>query len=108
MRDLVKNINMEVLAGPISLYSNMVGNRGLTSTVILNTSHAALHTWDEASPAVAMLDVYSCGKLDIDVIFEMLNQFNPETIEYKFLDRENSLEVVDFGMRTVNATSAKE
>ena len=87
MRELVRDIGMQVLAGPISIYSDMAGNRGLTSAVILNTSHACLHTWDEAHPARLELDVYSCSNLDIQVVFQKIQQFKPVEFVSRLLDR---------------------
>jgi S-adenosylmethionine/arginine decarboxylase-like enzyme len=44
-----------------------------------------------------MLDVYTCGALDINVIFDLLVDFNPEKIEYMYLDREHGLNILDKG-----------
>ena len=60
LTSLVSKIDMKILKGPIVAYSDMVGNRGLTGIVIIETSHIAFHSWDEAIPAVIQLDVYSC------------------------------------------------
>ena len=41
------------------------------------------------------LDVYTCGDLQTDVIFEEIKQFEPVKVEYKFLDREHHLTEID-------------
>jgi S-adenosylmethionine/arginine decarboxylase-like enzyme len=73
----------------------MEGNRGLTGVVIIETSHIALHSWDEANPAMIQLDVYTCGPLDTALIFDELKIFDPVKVEYKYLDREHNLKEVD-------------
>jgi len=62
MRQLVQDIRMKVLMGPFSVYSDMPGNQGLTSVTIIETSHIAVHVWDEVSPALMQMDVYSCAE----------------------------------------------
>ena len=71
-RKLIKAIGMKILGQPISHYVDVKGNRGLTCVAILNTSHIAIHTWDETAPALLQLDVYSCGHLDKSIVFEHL------------------------------------
>ena len=91
LRDLVDRIGMKVCAGPISEYVDMPGNRGLTAVVIIETSHIAIHCWDEVSPNLVQFDVYSCGELDPHLILRELEQFGVHKVEYKFLDREHGL-----------------
>ena len=77
--------------GPYAKYCNMEGNRGITCVTIIETSHVAIHVWDEQSPSLVQLDVYTCGNLDKKIVFDSLEQFDPVKIEYKYLDRENNL-----------------
>lgn len=89
--ELVSDIDMKILMGPYAKYLDVAGNRGLTCVTIIETSHIAMHVWDETSPALMQLDVYTCGSLDINKVFEKIKIFDPSKIEYKFLDRENGL-----------------
>lgn len=98
MSDMVSAIGMQELAPPRAIYSDMVGNRGLTCDVLLNTSNAVIHTWDEVDPALFMLDVFTCGSLDIQIIFDLLQCFEPTKIEYKYLDRSKELILLDKGV----------
>lgn len=91
LKELVDKIGMKVCAGPISSYVDMPGNRGLTAVVIIETSHIAIHCWDEKEPNLIQFDVYSCGDLDPHLILNELQQFDPVKVEYKFLDREHEL-----------------
>lgn len=97
MSNMVATIGMVELAPPRAIYSDMEGNRGLTCDVILNTSNAVVHTWDEVDPGIFMLDVYTCGALDPNVIFDLLVDFDPVKIEYMYLDREHGLHILDKG-----------
>ena len=83
LRELIEGINMKILFGPEARYVDIVGNRGLTCFAIIETSHVVMHTWDECDPAMIQLDVYSCGELNTDVVFDLLKQFDPIKIDYK-------------------------
>ena len=97
MKHLVDKIGMKVLMGPYAVYSYMEGNKGLTAVTIIETSHIALHVWDEATPALMQLDVYTCSALDINDVFAAIEQFEPTKIEYKYIDREHELTLLDRG-----------
>ena len=86
-RNLVEAIGMRILMGPYATYSDMVGNRGLTVATVIETSHIVLHVWDEESPGIMQLDVYSCAEFDKNTIFKAIEEFEPTHIDYKFLDR---------------------
>jgi S-adenosylmethionine/arginine decarboxylase-like enzyme len=91
MNRLIEKIGMKVMMGPFAKYLDVVGNRGLTAVAIIETSHIALHVWDEDKPALLQLDVYTCGPLDPYDVVEALREFHPVKIEMKYLDRENKL-----------------
>ena len=92
IRSLIKKIDMKLLAGPYTTYVNEKGNKGMTSVAIIETSHIALHIWDETSPGLMQLDVYSCANFSPQDVFEKVNEiFQTVKMEYKFLDREKEL-----------------
>lgn len=91
---LVEKIGMKICQGPVVSYIDVPGNRGLTGVVIIETSHIAMHVWDESNPGLIQLDVYTCGPFDPQVIFEEIMIFHPTKLEYKYLDRENGLQEV--------------
>ena len=97
MRRLVEQIDMKILMGPYSVYSDMVGNQGLTAVTIIETSHIAMHVWDEVDPGLMQLDVYTCSTLNIEDVFKALEQFEPVKVEYKYIDREYGLTLLDKG-----------
>lgn len=88
---LVESIGMKILMGPYAKYLDVSGNRGLTVVTIIETSHIAMHVWDETNPALLQLDVYTCGSLNPSLILESLKEFEPLKVEYKYLDREHEL-----------------
>ncbi|MCH2403040.1 MAG: S-adenosylmethionine decarboxylase [Candidatus Nitrosopelagicus sp.] len=92
IRDLIKKIDMKLLAGPYTTYVNEKDNKGMTSVAIIETSHIALHIWDEVSPGLMQLDVYSCADFNPPDVFDKVNElFQTIKMEYKFLDREKEL-----------------
>lgn len=97
MKSLVDKISMKILMGPYSIYSDMEGNRGLTAVTIIETSHIAMHVWDEVHPALMQLDVYTCSTLNPNDVFDALQCFDPTKVEYKYIDREHNLTVLDKG-----------
>lgn len=98
MKKLVDTIGMKILMGPYAIYSDMVGNRGLTAVTIIETSHIAMHVWDEDNPAIMQLDVYTCSTLNIEDVFEALDEFVPTHVQYKYIDRENELTLLSTGI----------
>jgi len=107
IKELVRRLDMKIMSGPYVEYCDMVGNKGITGICIIETSHIAMHVWDETSPAIIQLDVYSCGALDPKIVFDMLEPFDPVKIEYKFFDREHGLELVDTGIKIQNESQSK-
>ena len=61
MEDFIKFINMKVMLGPHVAYCDKPGNRGITAIAVIETSHIAMHVWDEPTPALMQLDIYSCS-----------------------------------------------
>ncbi len=88
LKKLVDDLGMKIMMGPIVGYSPVVGNRGLTAAVVIETSHIVVHAWDEESPAMLQLDVYTCSDLDPEIIWAAIAEFEPTHVDYKFLDRE--------------------
>jgi len=89
LRSLIKKIKMKPMYGPTASYCKMPGNRGVTAFAIIETSHIAMHIWDESNPSLVQLDVYSCSDFDPKTVFEHIEPMQPRHIDYKFLDREN-------------------
>ena len=98
MKLLVDKIGMKILMGPYAVYSDMVGNQGLTAITIIETIHIAMHVWDEVDPALMQLDVYTCSALNVDDVFLALSDFMPVNVEFKYIDREHDLTLLNKGV----------
>jgi S-adenosylmethionine/arginine decarboxylase-like enzyme len=84
---LVNKVRMVVVAGPTSVYVSDPGNEGLTGTVTLATSHAAIHIWDNDVPPMFQFDIYSCSVFTVEEVLEHLNEFGLVSCEYICIDR---------------------
>ena len=90
LRTLVEFLDMKVVIGPSAHYIKNTGNKGLTAIVGIETSHIAIHIWDEPSPAVVRLDIYTCGELKVATTLAKLEQdLGVYEYDYVVLDREN-------------------
>lgn len=96
-KELVNKVRMVVVAGPTSVYVDEPGNEGITGTVTLATSHAAIHVWDKQDPAMFQFDIYSCSCFEVSEVIEHLNKFDLTDCEWMFIDRNDGLKVVDSG-----------
>ena len=85
---IIKAIGMKAMYGPTATYCKMSGNRGVTAFAIIETSHIALHIWDEVNPALVQLDVYSCSDFEPKKVLDILQELKPTKVEHKYLDRE--------------------
>jgi len=88
LRRMIKAINMKAMYGPTASYCKMPGNRGVTAFAIIETSHIAMHIWDEPNPALVQLDVYTCAPMEPEQVLPFLDEMDPVKVDYKFLDRE--------------------
>jgi S-adenosylmethionine/arginine decarboxylase-like enzyme len=97
-KNMITEIGMKILKGPYLTYLDKSGNRGFTGVAIIETSHIALHVWDEDNPAIMQLDVYTCGSLDPNIVISNMKEFSPIKIEYVVLDREYKIEIKENGV----------
>ena len=96
MKSLITKINMKLMHGPSISYIDQKGNRGTTCMALNETSHIVLHIWDENNPGLFQLDIYSCKDIEVNVVLDFLkSSFKVTKLEYKFLDRENNLTLVE-------------
>jgi S-adenosylmethionine/arginine decarboxylase-like enzyme len=101
VRELVGFLDMKILQGPFATYLDVEGNRGLTSIVMIETSHIAFHIWDEQDPALIQLDIYTCGSLDINqTLYFLKTYFNFTSLEYIVYDREHSFDLIAADMHS--------
>ena len=92
LKDFIESINMKILMGPYVKYCTMEGNRGITGIAVIETSHIAIHVWDEPVPALMQIDIYSCAEFDPYKIAEKIkSDFDVVKLDYKYLNRETGL-----------------
>jgi len=88
LSELVSKVDMKVVAGPTSVYVDEPGNEGVTGTITLATSHAAIHVWDAEEPAMFQFDIYSCKDYDPNVVLNHIdNNFDLAEAYWSFIDR---------------------
>jgi S-adenosylmethionine/arginine decarboxylase-like enzyme len=93
--ELIKGQGMNVLSGPHVAHVDTIGNRGLTGVAIIETSHCAVHIWDEISPALVQLDFYTCGTLDKDAILSAIKPWGVVKNTFLVLDRERDVRTME-------------
>ena len=91
MKDLIEAIDMNILSGPHTEWSNVEGNEGYSSVAIIDTSSITFHSWTNG---IIQLDVYSCKSFPIQKILDWLGQFGIQKIDYKFIDRDKGFEPI--------------
>ena len=95
MKDLVDSIGMKVIQGPFASYVTQEGNRGLTAAVMIETSHIAMHVWDETDPAFMQFDLYTCSTLPVEKVIENLeDHFGLFNANVLVLERSEGFKIV--------------
>lgn len=100
MSGMVKHVRMKVMIDPVTAWCDDLGNEGITSTVILTTSHCTMHIWNFPEPHLSKMqfDLYSCAPFDVDEVMDFINKnFNVVSAGYKFLDREQGFTDISNG-----------
>lgn len=100
---VIKRINMKIakastlLKNPQAYYCENPSNLGVTGVGILETSHTALHVWEDESPAKMEYDLYSCAEFDVKDIITLCKPFYIIKGNYIVLDRDAGLKVLEQG-----------
>jgi S-adenosylmethionine/arginine decarboxylase-like enzyme len=95
MQQLVDSIGMKTIQGPFASYVTKEGNRGLTAVVMIETSHIAMHVWDETDPGFMQFDLYTCSTLPVEKVIKNLEDhfglFNHSVL---VLERSDGFKVI--------------
>lgn len=95
MEGFIKSIDMKILQGPFASYVDVEGNRGLTCVAMIETSHVAMHVWDEPVPAKVQFDLYTCGSLpEVHTLAQIVDYLQLEDYEYMVLEREKGFNTI--------------
>ena len=95
MQGLVDEIGMKTVQGPFASYVTKEGNRGITATVMIETSHIAMHVWDEKDPAFVQFDLYTCSTLDVvKVLRKLEDELGLFSMNVLVLERSDGFKIV--------------
>ena len=94
LRNVVKKIDMKIIKGPYASYVQKEGNRGLSGMIMIETSHIAMHVWDEDRPALVQCDVYSCAEFSSNEVLAEFVPMDVTKIDHILLNRANELEII--------------
>ena len=97
LRNLVKKIDMRIIKGPYVAYVSKEGNRGMTGIVMIETSHIAIHIWDENRPALVQCDVYSCADFSSNEVLAEFMNMEVVKIDHMILDRMDTIKPIGKG-----------
>ncbi len=101
LRELVDFIDMKIVMGPMAFYVTKEGNRGITGIVGIETSHIAVHVWDEPNPALIQFDLYTCSTLPVDKVLEKLEKdLGLRDYKYMLIEREREFNILDQGAKS--------
>jgi S-adenosylmethionine/arginine decarboxylase-like enzyme len=96
MKNLVESIDMKIIQGPFASYVAKEGNRGLTAIVMIETSHIAMHVWDEEDPAFVQFDLYTCSTLPVEkVLKDLEDTFGLHNYQSMVLERSQGFKVIE-------------
>ena len=94
LRKLVKKIDMKIIKGPYASYVSKEGNRGVTGVVMIETSHIAIHIWDETTPALVQCDVYSCAEFSSNEVLAEFLDMEVVKLNHIMLDRGKEIKTM--------------
>ena len=85
---------MKIIKGPYASYVTQEGNRGVTGVVMIETSHIAIHVWDEIDPALVQCDVYSCANFSSNEVLAEFIGMEVTKIDHIMLDRADGIKTI--------------
>jgi len=94
LRKLVRKIDMNIIKGPYASYVTKEGNRGVTGVVMIETSHIAMHVWDEERPALVQCDVYSCAEFSSNEVLAEFIPMDVTKIDHIMIDRADQINII--------------
>ena len=94
LRNVVNKIDMKIIKGPYASYVSKEGNRGVTGVVMIETSHIAIHIWDETTPALVQCDVYSCAEFSSNEVLAEFLDMEVVKLNHIMLDRGKEIKTM--------------
>ena len=99
LRNVVKKIDMKIIKGPYAAYVSKEGNRRITAVVMIETSHIAIHVWDEERPALVQCDVYSCAEFSTNDVLAEFVSMEVVKLDKILINRDSENAVIDDDMK---------
>ena len=96
LKKLVNKIDMKIIKCPFASYVSKEGNRGITGVVMIETSHIAIHIWDEEIPSLVQADIYSCASFSMNEVLSEFIDMDVVKIEHMMLDRATELVATNY------------
>lgn len=96
LSELIEAVGMRTVIGPHAHYCKADENEGITASCNIETSHAALHVWDKVDPPLFRFDLYSCAEFDPATVLGFVRRFDPTTMEWIVLDRNDGIRVGEY------------
>jgi S-adenosylmethionine/arginine decarboxylase-like enzyme len=62
---------------------------------MIETSHIAMHVWDQEKPALAQIDVYSCKHYDHIKVVKAIEEMNPTRIQWHRINRREEIKLME-------------
>jgi S-adenosylmethionine/arginine decarboxylase-like enzyme len=89
---LVELVDMEIFMPAQAKYCNDAHNSGVTGVVVITTSHASIHIWDNVVgnpyPGMLQMDLYSCKDYSAeDVLKYVEDYFGANIVSHLVIDR---------------------
>ena len=102
---VIDAVNMKIAdipgeKNPIAWKCEIPGNEGMTLVAVIETSNLAYHDWKVENGTMVELDLFSCGPFTKEQVIGEIMKLDPINLEYKFFDREHSLDLLDEGSIT--------
>lgn len=89
---LVNLVDMETFMEARAKYCGDPKNSGVTGDVVITTSHASIHIWDNVPgnpyPGLVQMDLYSCKDFNAHDVLNFIEEyFGAEIVKYQVIDR---------------------
>jgi S-adenosylmethionine/arginine decarboxylase-like enzyme len=94
LKRVIDAVGMKIVIGPHAHYCTSDENEGITAACCIATSHASCHFWDKLDPALFRFDLYSCATFDKDIVLDLIKEFEPITIDWIMIDRNEELKII--------------
>ena len=92
LNKLVKLVDMEIFMPAQAKYCDDPHNSGVTGVVVITTSHASIHIWDNVAgnpyPGMLQMDLYSCKDYNAEDVLKFVEDyFGANIVSFQVIDR---------------------